>query len=339
MSTDAPPRRKHILLKLGYVIVVAAVGLAALEGGARLLGLGDPVLYYNDAWGGMRPLPDQRVTRLDGATVTIDANGYRTPVADQPAAVRILYLGDSVTWGGSTVDDKALYTEVAAELLRKQGRAVYAMNAGVNGTALTNHAEVFQGYDGKLDALVWLFPWGDTTRSYATVGVLWPSRYKPRLALVEVIDVFLFKYWGRVSRDAPPPTEDFTPEGPAGREEFFKELLAKRTERNLSAVRAAIAEAARRGVPVVLGVTPYRKGNELEPLPPEAVSFLKEMADAGATVFDVSAALADAPDDVEKLYLDVAHFSSAGHRAVGEALGAMLKQVIPAGSATAPEAE
>jgi hypothetical protein len=156
---------------------------------------------------------------------------------------------------------------------------------------------------------------------------------------VEVIDIFLFKYWGRISRDAPPPKEDFTPEGPAGREEFFKALLAKRTVRNLEAVRSVVAEARRRGVPVVLGVTPYRKGNELEPLPPEAASFLKEMAAAGATVFDVSAALADAPEDIEKLYLDMAHFSATGHRAVGKALGAALEKVIPAETATAPEAE
>ena len=82
-------------------------------------------------------------------------------------------------------------------------------------------------------------------------------------------------------------------------------------------------------MPVVLGVTPYRKGNELESLPPEAVSFLDEMAAAGATVFDVSAALTKASANVEDLYLDMAHFNADGHRAVGEALGATLDKVIP----------
>jgi lysophospholipase L1-like esterase len=325
MSTDRPRRRKHTLLKFAYLLIVVTIGLAVLEGGARYLGLGDPVLYYNDAWGGLRPLPSQRVSRLKGATVTVDGNGYRTPVPDQPGAMRILYLGDSVTWGGSSVDDTELFSEVAADVLRAQGRPVYAMNAGVNSTSLLNQAGIFQGYDGKLDVLVWLFPWGDTERTYVREGELF-DRFKPKFALVEVIDYLVFKYWRNLFRETSAATRDFrTPEAPAGRELFFKNEQAKRQVRNLDAVRTVVAEVRRRGVPVVLGV----KGNELEPLPPEAVSFLAEMAAAGATVFDVSAVLREAPAGVENIYLDVVHFKPEGHHLIGEALGKTLETVIP----------
>jgi lysophospholipase L1-like esterase len=328
-STRRAPHVKYTLLKLGYIVVVVIIGLAVLEGAARYLGLGDPVLFYNDAWGGVRPLPNQRVSRLGGATVTIDANGFRTPVPDQPGALRILYLGDSVTWGGSTTDDTELFSEVAADVLRAKGRSVYAMNSGVNATALINHAERFHDYDGKLDALVWLFPWGDTNRSYAVVGDLWPAANKPRFALVEVIDYLTFHYWKALSRRHPSNRGDFkTPEGPAADRTFVEEMFAKRKARNLDAVRSVVAEAKRRGVPLVLGLTPYRTGNKLEPLPPDAVSFLKEMADASVTVFDVSAVISDSGIDVEDFYIDSAHFSVKGHHLVGEALGKTLEATI-----------
>jgi lysophospholipase L1-like esterase len=323
------PRFKYTLLKLVYVVVVVIVGLAVLEGAARYMGLGDPVLFYNDAWGGVRPLPNQRVSRIGGATVTIDANGFRTPVPDQPGALRVLYLGDSVTWGGSTTDDAQLFSEVAADVLRAKDHPVYAMNSGVNATALINHAERFQDYDGKLDALVWLFPWGDTNRSYTVVGDMWPAARKPRFALVEVIDYVIVHYWKMLSRRPPSSQGDFkTPEGPSAGKPFVDAMFAKRKVRNLEAVRSVVAEAKRRGVPVILGVTPYRTGNKLDPLPPDAVAFLKEMADAGVTIFDVSAVISNSGIDPQDLYIDSPHFSVKGHRLVGEALGKKLETVI-----------
>jgi lysophospholipase L1-like esterase len=341
MATDDRPRRwKPLLLKVGYIVVVTIVGLCVLEGAARYLGLGDPVLYYNDIWGGMRPLPNQHVSRLRGATVTVDANGFRTPVPEQPDSLRILYLGDSVTWGGTSIDDTALFTEVAADVLRAQGRPVYAMNSGVIGTSLLNHKGVFQDYDGKLDAVVWLFPWGDVKRSFAHLGTTHASRYKPRFALVEVIDHVVPKYWRRISRVAPPPEEDFRKiQRTAGDKSFFEKMLAERKERNLDAIRDVVAEAKQRGVPVILGVTPYRQGDALEPLSPEAVTFLDEMAAAGVTVFDVSAVLAQAPAGIEACYIDLTHLSAEGHQVVGQALGEELDEVLQQDASQPPVQE
>lgn len=329
MATDRSRRIKLALLKSAYILVVVLIGLAVLEVAARLMGLGDPIVYYSDAWGGSRPVPNQRVTRLGGATVTVDGNCFRTPVAEEPGALRILFLGDSVTWGGSTIDDPQLYTEVAADVFRAQKRPVYAMNAGVNGTSLRNHAERFQKQGENLDALVWLFPWGDTLRNYASGGQISPPRYKPKLALVEPIDYFITHYWLRFSRDAPARQEDFIrPERPDEQPEFFDNVMKERVARNLDAVREVLAEAKQRGVPVVIGVTPYRKGDELEELPPDAVAFLDVIAAAGATVFDVSAALSAEPEGIEQCYIDRAHFTARGHQAVGKALGAMLEKLI-----------
>jgi len=333
MSPELRHRWKLAAFKIGCVLVIAFLGLLTLEGAARYLGLGDPVLYYNDAWGGMRPLPNQKHSRLGGAIVTVDSNGYRTPVPDAPGAMRILYLGDSLTWGGSSIDDSAIFSEVAADVLREKNRPVYAMNSGVNATALVNHAEIFQHYvdqNGRLDAVVWLFPWGDVQRTFASGGPMFPARYKPKFALVEVIDYLITKFWANFLRDVPPTKDDFlTPNRPAGQDLSFEDKCEQeRKARNLDAVRGVVAEARRRGVPIVMGVSPYRNGDDLEPIPDEAKSFLDEMAGDGAIIVDASAALTDESGSAKGVYLDNVHLSQEGHRRVGRALGAAINEAL-----------
>lgn len=319
-------RTGRFVLRAVYAVLVLVLMLGVLEVAARALGLGEPVLYYNDAAGGMRPLPDQRIERVPGVAVTIDALGYRSARPDTAGALRVLYLGDSVTWGGTRLDDAAIFPEVAAGVLRAEGMPAYAMNAGVNGTALVNHAERFRDGVDSVHAVVWLFPWSDAYRSYATVGPLWPARFRPRFALVEAVDQVLFRFWLPAFRARRPSPDPFLrPDEPAGREAFFQQVLADRKERNRAAARAVAAEARRRGVPLVVGVTPYLgEGGGLAPLDPEAGALLAALADSGAVVFDVAAALGAAAEPPPALYQDHVHFTEAGHRAVGDALGRLL---------------
>ena len=315
------------VFKLVYVVVVVGLGLVVLEGTARWLGLGDPILYYNAAWGGMRPVPDQQVTRLNDAQVTVDANGFRSALAPADDALQVLYLGDSVTWGGTSLSDSLLFSEVAADVLRAQGHPVYAMNAGVNGTALVNHAELFTRYADEADAVVWLFPWSDIHRSYATVGPLWPARFRPRFALVEVIDNLIFRYWLGAFREVDRSPDRFrAPDAPTGRGAFMQDVQEARGVKNLAALHATVAEAERRGVPLLIGVTPYREGNALRPLPEAADSLLSTLEAGGLTTIDVSAALDAAPEGIAALFVDHVHFTEAGHRAVGRAVGTVLAE-------------
>ncbi len=325
------------LLKAGYVLVAVALILVILEMAARFIGLGEPILYYNDAWGGARPLPNQQVERLAGATVTIDANGYRSARSETAGALRILYLGDSVTWGGTSLNDDAVFSEVAADGLRARGRAVYAMNAGVNGTALVNHAEIFLHHADSVDAVVWLFPWGDVLRNYSTVGLLMPARFKPRFALVEVVDHLIFRYWIESLRERRAPEQEFhQPDVPTGRETFYDQVMAERKRKNLAAARAVVAEAWRRRVPLIIGVTPVRSGERLEALPAEAVMFLDEIVGPGVMRLDVFRLLERRTEGIAPLFIDHVHFSAAGHRVVGEALTHALTAALDAPTTAAP---
>lgn len=328
-----PSKNRRRLLILVYAVIVAAAGVVVLEMAARQLGLGDPVLYYNAAWGGMRPLPDQQVRRLDDARVTVDANGFRTAQPDQAGgaadALRVLYLGDSVTWGGTALDDSTLFSERAADVLRAGGRSVYAMNAGVNGTSLMNQADIYHGLDGRADVVVWIFPWADVRRTYATAGALWPARLKPRFALVELGDHLIRQFWLPAFRRAARPEEAFArPDVPVGYEAFYGEVFSARTARNLDACRAAVRAALERGTPIVMGVTPRYADGRLAPLPDEADAFLAEMERAGVRIFDVGAALQTPPGPLAERFVDAVHYSAAGHAAVGRALGRILQALV-----------
>lgn len=317
------------VLKLLYLLGVTGLILVVLEGAARWIGFGDPILYYNAAWGGIRPLPNQQVRRLQGDTVTVDANGFRTAHPATPGALRLLYLGDSVTWGGSRVDDHDLFSEVAAAILRQSGRPVYAMNTGVNGTALVNQAERFDLYADSTDVLIWLFPWGDTERVYATVGALWPARFKPRFALVEAIDQVLFNYWLGLFREQPPPRDAFTvPHLPPGYEAMEPALLQACIDKNLAAARRVLAAARQRNLPVVLGITPFFDGQHLVPLPPAALDFLHTVQQQQVPVLAVSAVLEQAEAPLPTLFVDNSHLTAAGHQVVGQALGALLQDLL-----------
>jgi len=119
--------RPAVALVIGLALVAVAGELVL-----RALGLGRPILYDNRLAWGFRPLPSQTQSRWLGARVHVNALGVRGPevgATRAPGATRLLFLGDSVTWGGSYVDDDALFAAVAARRLARDGRDVEWLDA------------------------------------------------------------------------------------------------------------------------------------------------------------------------------------------------------------------
>jgi hypothetical protein len=310
------------------VLLLALLVLGAAEIASRWLGLGTPVLYYTAAWGGLRPLPDQHVQRIGGASVTVDRNGFRTAHPEEPDALRVLFIGDSVTWGGSSVDDTAIFSEVSADVLRTQEIPVYAMNAAVNGTSLVNHIEILRSGIPPVDLLVWLFPLGDLTRAYQAGGDVYPARFRPRFALVEAIDLLISKYWRTILRYDISPTSSLEIPIPTNYERFFEYEVDMRNDKNILALRCGLRWAADHDVPAIVGVTPQLMDGRLVLPRSELIDAVGASIQPPAILFDVYGALEAWEGEASDLFLDLVHLSATGHRVVGRALGQKLLEIV-----------
>src|SRR5262249_14554940 len=130
---------------LFWVLLLALllVPVVVVELFLRSEGLGRPILFYTTSSYRFAPQPNQHHVRERGANVTIDSKGLRA-VKDwtTPADGKILFVGDSVTWGGTYIDDKETFAAgVCARLERATGRSFVCGNAGVNQYGTDNMAE------------------------------------------------------------------------------------------------------------------------------------------------------------------------------------------------------
>ena len=116
-------------------LVALSVGLVALELGLRVLfGLGNPILYDSNALYGYRPLPNQRLSRRFGPALRLNNLGLRCDEDwDGNSDGKVLFLGDSVTYGGN-VANHDLFSQLAVHDLA----GYRSCNAGVNAWGVEN---------------------------------------------------------------------------------------------------------------------------------------------------------------------------------------------------------
>ncbi len=130
-------------------MISIVVALLAAEGTLRLLGLGDPVMYDIDSACGYRLRPNQRVRRFGGAIVQINNLGVRACEDWKGPDHKVLFVGDSVTYGGSYVSTPDLFAVRAVPAGWTGG------SAGTNGWGIENmHGLIVRG--GFLPATVYV---------------------------------------------------------------------------------------------------------------------------------------------------------------------------------------
>ncbi len=129
--------------KAAFTLILVLLVLSPLVAGelaARWIVLGEPIVYATNAAFRYAPVPDQRVIRRGGATVTIGPEGLRGAESwNGPADHRILFVGDSVTWGGTNTGDEETFAHLTcARLEARLGLNFVCGNAGVNGYGTDN---------------------------------------------------------------------------------------------------------------------------------------------------------------------------------------------------------
>lgn len=182
---------RHPRLAVGAVVAASFIGILAAGELvlARWMGLGNPVLYRSSPVFGYRPLPNQQCVRFGGAVLAFNNLALRAASDwDDDVENKVLFLGDSVTYGGSYIANDELFSHLAVE----GHRGSEAGNAGVNAWGIGNIYGLIVDC-GFLPARIYVsvLPETDFYRGVSRLGgsPFWTR--KPSLALEELF-VFLF---------------------------------------------------------------------------------------------------------------------------------------------------
>jgi hypothetical protein len=121
-------------------LTIFILSMFFLEFLLKMYGLGEPIIYETNTSYRYAPKPNQSVVRLNKSKITINKKGLRaTQEWDSKNLNKILFFGDSVTYGGSYIDDKEIFSEIVCGNLNKDNNKKYLCgNAGVNAFGVDN---------------------------------------------------------------------------------------------------------------------------------------------------------------------------------------------------------
>ena len=133
----------------------------------EFIGLGDPIRYDKDLIYGYAPKENQKKKRFKNSFVTINESGLRSIENWRSSKKKkILFIGDSVTFGGSYIDDKKIFSHLVCDELMRFSCG----NAGVNGYGIINMVNRSR-YDERIhdsDIVIFLFSALNFTREYTS---------------------------------------------------------------------------------------------------------------------------------------------------------------------------
>lgn len=314
---------KKIVFTLILILLLLSP-VAAAELVARWIGLGEPIVYSTNAAFRYAPAPSQQVNRRGGASVTIGPEGLRGAEAWAGAADhRILFVGDSVTWGGTnTDDDKTFADRTCTELEARLDENFVCGNAGVNGYGTENMVARLR-YDPELeraDTVVVTLISVDPIRGTSDLASAhFFSRHPsgPLRGLWEIAAFGAFKAAGRLrwSADAYDPRFDIA--------------VAKDALRRLYAELRRLEQS---GKSVLIVFSPHK--DEFYGDPDELDSAVRaDLAASGFNLLDLTEAMRA---EVEHgVYYDNVHLNELGHRLYGAWIAEALSPILVAAQAGA----
>jgi hypothetical protein len=189
---------------LGIFLLAAELGFRSFSG------LGRPVLFYQHPSFGYRLKPDQETWRFGGAHFKINNLGLRAK-DDWDSAIedKVLFLGDSVTYGGNHISNHELFSALALHGLP----GLRSGNAGIPNWGVENvHGLVVEEKFLPASVYVTTFIEDDFYRGLTTGRNRPWIRYEtPRFALEELAEFVWHKYFAntaeinRREREGEPP--------------------------------------------------------------------------------------------------------------------------------------
>jgi lysophospholipase L1-like esterase len=313
---------------LGSLVVLFELGLRVG------LGLGTPLLLRADSTIGYVFQANQNTYRFANR---VHINAYHQRSEDLRQApdstfVRVLFLGDSVTWGGVLTDQLDTIPEEVEKHLARQCKApVEALNASAGSWGIGNlRAYVERHGLFESDVVVLQIGTHDLTQATSTSEVVgrhpaYPNG-NPTLAIEELFQRYLWPryiqpYMPEVGGSASSRTKDSSSSPTAD----------ARFSQNLDHLRALVADIRDANVPVVILHTPNRNEvtgqQEAPPSSPRRERFLQVADSLRVPVINLADRWASR-SEVRTLYRDHVHLNERGNAAAAKTLGAILTRQI-----------
>ncbi len=298
------------LLYLVLFVVVAEVALKQLSG------LGRPVLFHAHPSYGYRLQPNQETWRFGGAHFKINNLGLRAREDWDPGIKdKILFLGDSVTYGGNHISNKDLFSELAVQGLP----GLRSGNAGIPNWGVENvHALVVKEKFLPASVYVTTFIEDDFYRGLTTGrNRPWIKYEPPAFALQELAEFLWHKYLrntrelNRREREGEPP--EVRVERAARELKAMDEFLKARGYRHLifiSPTRQQVVEGRARDA---------RVKAQLESHGVQAIYLLDKVRGFAAS-----------PEEMRAWYQDNDHLTEKGHAVWGRLINEELRRALPA---------
>jgi hypothetical protein len=298
---DAPKPSKLLsktLLLAGATVTV----LAALEFVARVVGWGGMVEFEpSDDWG-LLMRPRQRVW-MYGVPVEINSMGLRGPELQNTKArgeKRVVFLGDSITYGGGRIGEKQLFCRVVEARARAEGISIESVNLSAPSWSPQN----WIGYVNKRglhdpDAVVPILPECDLSRGFSRMNQAGLREKAPMFRLQTLaLRLRAMHFQARAGAEQSPS---------GGRQ---KEVAA-----NLSAIDHLKQKC--RGIPLLVVLVP----SEI-PARPDKDLWPVYMPQLGE-LLDLREPLQD-----PKYFLDGVHLNVLGNEFVGERILPRLRELL-----------
>ena len=189
-------------------LLIFSLGIVTFDLALRcVLGLGNPILYQYSPRAGYVLMPSQTTFRLL-AWNRINRWGMRCPdftLVRPKGTYRVMFLGDSVTYGTTFVDQSKIFTSRLAKILPKiMHRPVQVLNASCGAWATGNEVGYLQArgtYNANLVVLV--VNTGDLNQPF-NLQPLRPDSPYPNAPPFCAISELWFRYlWPRIQLAAP----------------------------------------------------------------------------------------------------------------------------------------
>jgi hypothetical protein len=280
----------------------------------NVMGLGDPVLYAPYPLYGFRPLPSKEYSRLWGSKIKFNNLALRAATDwDDHIENKILFLGDSVPYGGSYVDNSDLFSYLSVGSL---GGDYVSGNAGVNAWGVENvYGLIVESNFIPASIYVTVFPEGDFYRGLVQLQGLPFFCRDTNYALEELWYYFCYRQNnGRYK----------TWQSVAGEE--ARNRVVEKAVRKLKEMDVFLRE---QGCEHVIFITPSKvqaiEGGEKDAL--LSAMLLKYELSANYIVDDLNESSLSRKR-IKECYQDDIHLSKAGHEVWADIIACKLREIL-----------